>query len=189
MPRRQLLSPQTRSSLFDPPSDPASIVRLYTFPPEDLALIRRRRRPANRLGFAVQLAYLRHPGRAIEAGEAPPGEMLAFIAQQLGLAPAAFPEYARRDTTRREHLLELEAMLGLRSRRARRPPTPSPPSMAPSAGTGSWRASSRRRPRPRAITTTRSWPTSSRATARPGRSRRPSSRRSRSAPTVRTTSS
>src|SRR3954447_14746780 len=85
------------------------------FPPEDLALIRRRRRPANRLGFAVQLAYLRHPGRAIEAGEAPPGEMLAFIAQQLGLAPAAFPDYARRDTTRREHLLELEAMLGLRT--------------------------------------------------------------------------
>src|SRR3954452_11937316 len=75
------------------------------FPPEDLALIRRRRRPANRLGFAVQLAYLRHPGRAIEAGEAPPGEMLAFIAQQLGLAPAALPDYARRDTTRREHLL------------------------------------------------------------------------------------
>ena len=53
MPRRQLLSPQTRSSLFDPPSDPASIVRFYTFPPEDLALIRRHRRPANRLGFAA----------------------------------------------------------------------------------------------------------------------------------------
>src|SRR3954470_15401504 len=83
MPRRQLLSPQTRSSLFDPPSDPASIVRFYTFPPEDLALIRRRRRPANRLGFAVQLAYLRHPGRTIEAGEVPPGEVLAFVAQQL----------------------------------------------------------------------------------------------------------
>jgi TnpA family transposase len=115
MPRRQLLSPQTRSSLFDPPSDPASIVRFYTFPPEDLALIRRRRRPANRLGFAVQLAYLRHPGRAIEVGEVPPGEVLAFVARQLGLATASFADYGRRDQTRREHLRELETLLGLRT--------------------------------------------------------------------------
>ena len=115
MPRRQLLSPQTRSSLFDPPSDPASIVRFYTFPPEDLALIRRRRRPGNRLGFAVQLAYLRHPGRAIEAGEVPPEEMLVFIAQQLGLTTASFADYGRRDQTRREHFLELEAALGLKT--------------------------------------------------------------------------
>jgi TnpA family transposase len=68
-----------------------------------LTLARRRRRPANRLGFAVQLAYLRHPGRALEPEEVPPELMLAFIAQQLGIAPAAFRDYARRDTTRREH--------------------------------------------------------------------------------------
>ena len=115
MPRRQLLSPQARSSLFDPPSDPTSIVRFYTFRPEDLALIRRRRRPANRLGFAVQLAYLRHPGRAIGAGEVPPGEVLAFIAQQLGLAATSFTDCGRRDQTRREHLRELEVALGLRA--------------------------------------------------------------------------
>jgi hypothetical protein len=115
MPRRQLLSPQVRSSLFDPPRDPASIVRLHTLSLADLALVRRRRRPENRLGFAVQLAYLRHPGRAIEAGEAPPEALLAFIAQQLGVAPATFLDYARRDTTRREHFLELQAVLGLKT--------------------------------------------------------------------------
>jgi TnpA family transposase len=107
MPRRQLLSPQARSSLFDPPRDPALVVRFHALSPADLALVRRRRRPANRLGFAIQLAYLRHPGRAIEAGEAPPEAMLAFIAQQLGVPPTTFLDYARRDPTRREHLLEL----------------------------------------------------------------------------------
>jgi hypothetical protein len=56
---RQLLSPQSRAALFDPPTDPAAIVRHYTFSPDDLALIRQRRRDANRLGFAVHLAYLR----------------------------------------------------------------------------------------------------------------------------------
>jgi TnpA family transposase len=115
MPRRQLLSPQARSSLFNPPCDPVSIVRFYTLSPADLALAHRRRRPANRLGFAVQLAYLRHPGRALEAAEVPPEAMLAFIAQQLGIVPATFLDYARRDATRREHFLELQAVLGLRT--------------------------------------------------------------------------
>ncbi len=41
--------------------------------------------------------------------------MLAFIAQQLGITPVAFLDYARRDATRRGHLLELQAMLGLRA--------------------------------------------------------------------------
>ena len=59
---RYILSPQSRAALFDPPTDPAAIVRHYTFSPEDMALIRHRRRAANRLGFAVNLAYLRFPG-------------------------------------------------------------------------------------------------------------------------------
>ena len=90
-------------------------MRFHTLSPADLALVRRRRRPANRLGFAIQLAYLRHPGRAIEAGEAPPEAMLAFVAQQLGVPPATFLDYARRDPTRREHLLELHAALDLKA--------------------------------------------------------------------------
>jgi Domain of unknown function (DUF4158) len=48
---RHLLSPQSRAALFDPPTDPAAIVRHYTFSPDDLALIRQRRRDANRLGL------------------------------------------------------------------------------------------------------------------------------------------
>jgi len=66
--------------MFDPPAEPAAIVWHYTFSPEDLTLIRERRRAANRLGFAVHFAYLRFPGRAIGVDEAPPPDMLAFIA-------------------------------------------------------------------------------------------------------------
>jgi hypothetical protein len=59
MKKHEILSPQSRTVLFDPPSDVAAIVRHYTFSMEDLAQIRQRRRDANRLGFAVHLAYLR----------------------------------------------------------------------------------------------------------------------------------
>ena len=94
MPPRHILSPQSRAALFDPPTDPAAIVRHYTFSPEDMALIRQRRRAANRLGFAVHLAYLRFPGRAPGVDETPPADMLAFIAAQIGCDPGDFAAYA-----------------------------------------------------------------------------------------------
>jgi hypothetical protein len=46
--------------------------------------------------------------------ETPPAELVAFLAQQLGLTPGVFDDYARRAETRREHLGELQAYLGLR---------------------------------------------------------------------------
>ena len=110
---RQLLSPQTRATLFDPPTDVRSIVRHYTFSIEDLTLIRQRRRNANRLGFAVHLAYLRFPGRVLGPKETPPAYMLAFIADQLRIDPNDFVDYAERGETRREHLAELQAYLGV----------------------------------------------------------------------------
>ena len=114
MKKHEILSPQSRAALFDPPTEPTAIVRHYTYSAEDLALIRQRRRATNRLGFAVHLAYLRFPGRALGAEEAPPADMLAFISSQVGCDPAEFATYARRGETRREHLGELHAYLGAR---------------------------------------------------------------------------
>jgi len=111
---RQLLSPQSRATLFDPPTAAATIVRHYTFSSEDLALIRRRRRAANRLGFAVHLAYLRFPSRVLGGEEAPPADMLAFIAAQIECEPTEFAAYARRSETRWEHLGELQTYLDVR---------------------------------------------------------------------------
>lgn len=110
-----VLSFAQRAALFDPPSDPGMVERLYTLGPDDLVEVFRRRRPANRLGYAVQLGYLRYPGRAIEPGEVPPLAMLAILARQIECAPEVFADYATRDTTLREHRAAIEQRLGLRA--------------------------------------------------------------------------
>ena len=114
MKKHEILSSQARAALFDPPTDAAAIVRHYTFSPSDMALIGQRRRAANRLGFAVHLAYLRFPGRAPRPEETPPAEMLTFISAQIGCEPEEFASYARRSETRWEHLGGLQTYLNAR---------------------------------------------------------------------------
>ena len=114
MKKHEILSQQSRAALFDPPTDPAVIVRYYTLSPDDLVLIRQRRRDANRLGFAVQLAYLRFPGSVLGIEEVPASDVVAFLARQLGVEPDAYSEYAWRDETRREHIGEIQSHLRVR---------------------------------------------------------------------------
>jgi hypothetical protein len=115
MPRRILLSAEARSRLFGIPTERAEMARHYVPDTVDLALVRARRRAVNRLGFAVQLCLLRHPGMGLRPGEQPPGPMIAFVAEQLDVPSAAFADYAVRDQTRREHAAELAAAMRLRS--------------------------------------------------------------------------
>jgi TnpA family transposase len=114
MKKHEILSPQSWAELFDPPTDPAAIVRQYTFSLDDLTLICQRRLDANRLGFAVHLAYLKFPGRVLGSEEAPASDMVAFLAQQLGVGSDVYNEYARRDETRREHLGDIQSYLCVR---------------------------------------------------------------------------
>ena len=116
MPARTLLSVEQRTRLFAMPTDLAAMARHYVLDTHDLALIRARRRTSNRLGFAVQLCALRYPGRALEPEEIPPAPVLTFIARQIDAEVELFADYARRAETRREHLLELYKVLGLRAR-------------------------------------------------------------------------
>ena len=118
MKKHEILSPQSRAALFDPPTDPTAIVRHYTFSPEDMALIRQRRRAGNRLGFALQLAYFRHPDRIMRVDEQPAEDMLIFIAAQVDAHPTNFLDYATRAQTRREHIAELQASLKVRLSRS-----------------------------------------------------------------------
>ena len=115
MSRRTLLSPEQRVRLFSIPVDQAEMARHYVLGAEDLALIRTKRRAVNRLGFAIQLCLLRHPGQGLGPGENPPHAMIAFVAQQLVVSPATFVDYALRDQTRREHAVELQKYLRFRS--------------------------------------------------------------------------
>lgn len=114
MKKHEILSPQSRAELFDPPTDPAAIVRQYTLSPDDLTLIRQRRRDANRLGFAVHLAYLKFPGRVLGSEETSASDLVTFLVQQLGVGSDAYSEYARRDETRREHLGDIQSYLCVR---------------------------------------------------------------------------
>src|SRR3546814_3398783 len=61
------------------------------------------------------LLYMRWPGRALEAGELPPGPVLAYVGRQLGVSPEAFADYAHRDQTRREHLVDIRRSHGFRA--------------------------------------------------------------------------
>jgi TnpA family transposase len=112
--RRQQLTEVQLSELFDPPSDQRELVRHYTLSDTDLAAIRRCRGDHNRLGHALMLCYLRYPGRPLRAGERPPGPLLAFIADQIGVLPEAVDEYLIAERNRRCHAAELQDRLQLR---------------------------------------------------------------------------
>src|SRR3546814_9598659 len=99
----------------DLPLDEREIARHYTLTSDDVEIVGRRRGDATRLGFAMLLLTMRWPGRALEAGEVPPAPVLAYVAQQLDIAPEAFVAYAHRDQTRREHLVEIRRSHGFRN--------------------------------------------------------------------------
>ena len=79
----------------------------YSFTPSDLEFIGAHRTNSNRLGIAVQLCFLRHPGWAWTPEERIPATMLRWIAAQVSADPGDIESYAKRDPTRHEHFLEL----------------------------------------------------------------------------------
>ena len=100
--------------MFDPPAQQRELVRHFTLIEADLGAALRCRGDSNRLGYALMLCYLRHPGRALRAGERPPEALVAFVAQQVGVLPESMDAYliAKRNCWR--HALECQYQLGLR---------------------------------------------------------------------------
>ena len=117
MPTRELLSPVQRTQFLNVPAEMSEqmLVRYYTLSDDDRSLIKQRRRNHNRLGFAVQLAYLRFPGRTWAANEEASPLVVSYIASQLKLNPMNIVQYGQdREATRYEHLTELESVCGFR---------------------------------------------------------------------------
>ena len=112
MPRRSILSVTERDSLFALPESKDELIRLYTLNESDLSIIRQHRGAANRLGFAVQLCYMRYPSVIFGANDTPYKPLLQIVAEQLKISPSAWIDYGQREKTRREHLLELQAIFG-----------------------------------------------------------------------------
>ena len=114
MPRRTALSELEWERLLALPTDEEGLIREYTFTSDEMTLIRRHRGDANRLGFAVQLAYCRYPGIALGTADPAP-QIVQIVAEQLSLRPDLWVDYGRRDETRREHASELRTTLGMRT--------------------------------------------------------------------------
>lgn len=112
MPRRSILSAAERESLLALPDTKDELIRHYTFSETDLSIIRQRRRAGNRLGFAVQLCYLRYPGIFFGPDEQPYPPLLKLVADQLRVAVECWDDYGRRQQTRHEHLVELQTLFG-----------------------------------------------------------------------------
>src|SRR5713226_5527878 len=111
------LNPEQRHALTQIHSDLSDrdIARYYTFTEKERELIHRRRRASNRLGFAVQLALLKFPGRTLMEVKEVPRAVLTAIAEQVDVPASAFASYGDRENTLYEHLDELRRECGFRS--------------------------------------------------------------------------
>jgi len=115
IPRQLVLSATERQSLLAFPDTTDELIRHYTLTETDLVVIRKHRGAANRLGFAVQLCYLRFPGVVLGVDEQPYPPLLELVAKQLKVPVDCWANYGQRDQTRREHLVELQKIFELKT--------------------------------------------------------------------------
>jgi hypothetical protein len=80
--RRQILTDEERQVLLEIPQDADSLARLFTLSRSDRHVVAERLSDASRLGFAVQLALLRHPGTVLANLEPSPEPLVIGLATQ-----------------------------------------------------------------------------------------------------------
>ena len=114
MAARQRLSKAQIAELYDPPTEQRELVRHFTLSDADLAANRRCRGDHNRLGQALMLGYLRHPGRPLRPRERPPAALLAFVADQIDVSRDCIDSYLDEERNRQRHSIECQERLGLR---------------------------------------------------------------------------
>ena len=86
MASRRLVPASVREALLGIPSDISSLERNYLLADDDLDLIGTRRRPENRLGLALHIALLRHPGQGWHDDTEPPrSNHRRLVVRHLGL--------------------------------------------------------------------------------------------------------
>src|SRR3546814_6422482 len=92
MARRRLLTGEERRRLFDIPHDETAIVGNYTLAAEDLELVGRRYRHANRIGLATQIELMRHPGLGLQPDGDLHDAVLHYLDAQLLVDVDAFAD-------------------------------------------------------------------------------------------------
>lgn len=115
MGRRKLISSKEAAILLGIATDEDNLIRHFTLDPADRLECELRRRPQNKLGFAVQLCTMRQTGRLLWDNEQPPAAVINYLADQLGIDARLYAFYAHRVQTRFDHSRSLMAYLGLRT--------------------------------------------------------------------------
>lgn len=113
---RKILSEKEKENLFECPALKDDIIRWYTLSESDIIITNQNCRGAdNKLGFIIQLCYLRFPGRVLKPNENPDPLMLQYICEQLDVNPSIWEKYATRDVTRREHIILIREFFGFKT--------------------------------------------------------------------------
>lgn len=113
---KELLTPEQRKEILTLNNlSEYEFTSYYSLSDYDIEVINRHRRDHNRLGFALQLCILRNPGCTINSMLEIPDNIITYVAKQIDVDPDVFSSYAKRDTTRREHLEEIRQVYGYRN--------------------------------------------------------------------------
>jgi Domain of unknown function (DUF4158)/Tn3 transposase DDE domain len=99
---------------FARPPSRSELERFFLLNDRDRELVEQRRRPHNRLGFAIQLGTVRFLGTFLPDPLDVPTEVLAYQAGQLGIDISGFQAYAEREMTPLEHAWEIRREYGYR---------------------------------------------------------------------------
>lgn len=113
MGRRKLINAAEAQNLLGLAIDENSLIRHYTLDAADRLECELRRRPHNKLGFAIQLCVIRQTGRLLGENEEPPSAVVHYVADQLGVEPGSYSIYSHRAQTRFDHSRYLTDYLGL----------------------------------------------------------------------------
>ena len=100
---------------------PGDLETYFTLSRADRSQIPRTTSAANRLGFALQLGTLRFLGFCPDDLSTAPEAVVAFVAEQLDVAPGELARYGRRGQTRTEHLRQIRRYLALPQGHGQRP--------------------------------------------------------------------
>lgn len=103
-----------RLNRFPEPIPDEDLRVFFTLSDRDTQEVRKQRGAPNQLGFALQLCALRYLGFAPDDLGTTPDAAVTFVAQQLGVSPAAIAVYGGRIHTRTTHFQQVQAYLGFR---------------------------------------------------------------------------
>ena len=94
MPRKQVLSEFEIKELIKIPETDEELIINYSLSENDFSIIKNHcRTNTNKLGFAVNLSYMRHPGIILAPELYPDRKILQFIGSQLGINVLEWENY------------------------------------------------------------------------------------------------